>query len=88
MKIKDGYTLVSLGFTSLLVPVEGEALRKKRVITMNEESACLIQALQEDRSEDDLVEIMTREFDVDSETVKQDIHEHLKKLDAMDLLAG
>ena len=88
MKIKDSYKFVDMGFACLLVPVGDEGIQRKRVITMNHESACLIQALQEERSVDELAEIMMQEYDVDRETVTRDIREHLKKLDAMDLLAG
>ena len=88
MKIKDNYAFVDMGFAKLLVPVGDEGIRRRRVITMNDETACLIQALQEERSVEELAEIMMREYDVDRETVIRDIREHLKKLGDMDLLAG
>ena len=88
MKIKDNYEFVDMGFARLLIPIGEEVLKKNRVITMNDESACLIQALQIERSVDELVEIMMHEYDVDLDTITRDIREHLKKLDEMGLLAG
>ena len=88
MKIRDEYEYVDMGFASLLVPVGDEAIRRKRVIVMNDESSCLIKALQEERSVNELAVIMMQEYDVDLNTVKRDIHEHLKKLEEMELLAG
>ena len=88
MKIKENYQFLDMEFAGILVPVGEERRKRNRVITMNDESACLIKALREDRSIDELTEIMMQEYDVDLDTVKRDIREILKKMDAMDLLAG
>ncbi len=88
MRINGSYVFVDMGFAKLLIPVGEEGIKRKRVITMNDESACLIQALQEERNVDELAEIMMQEYDIDRETVTRDIREHLKKLNKMDLLAG
>lgn len=89
MKVKKCYELVCIGQDVLMIPVGDEIQRGRILFSMNEETMWLIQELQKnDLSVDELAIRLQLEYDVDSETAKQDILKLLQRLDQMNLMAG
>lgn len=52
------------------------------VFTLNDTGLFLLEAIEEGRatSEDDLIQMLSREFEVDKEQARQDIHDFLQDL--------
>ena len=89
MKIKELFELFDMENESLLIPVGDEAARFSRVYSNNEEATWLIKAImKEDRSIDELADMLSGEYEIDREAARQKIGEHISLLGEMGLLAG
>lgn len=70
----------------ILVPFGETALRIHGMICLSESGACLWRALQEEQTEDSLVECLLKEYDTDRETARRDVAEFLDQLSQLQLL--
>ena len=70
----------------VLVPLGPAAEEFKGVLTLNEESAFLIRQMQESRTKEELVSLLTGEYDVDADTAGRHVEEFLSSLRGMGLL--
>ncbi len=80
MKIKDGFILKTIAGSTVAVPVGENLVNLQLMLTLNESGAYLWNCLSENCTEDDLVEAMTKEYQIDSETARSDVREFLKVL--------
>lgn len=87
MKILEGFVLKNIAGANVVVPVGSNTVSFKAVITLNDSGAFLWQQLINDKTEDELVTAMLKEYDVDEATAKTDVKEFIGKLTEAGLLA-
>lgn len=80
MKLKDGFLLRTVAGQTVVLPV-GDELDLNMMITLNETGAFLWERLQEETSEDALVQALLGEYDVDEATARNAVVAFVKKLD-------
>ncbi len=73
MKAKTGFNLRNVCGEQVIVAEGRENIDFSNIISMNETSAYLWNAIQgRDFTVDDLVELLTQEYDVDEQTARKD----------------
>ncbi|PMC23642.1 PqqD family protein [Hoylesella buccalis] len=73
MKAKTGFNLRNVCGEQVIVAEGRENIDFSNIISMNETSAYLWYAIQgKDFTVDDLVELLTQEYDVDEQTARKD----------------
>ena len=86
MKIKEGYFLRVVGGENVVLP-SGDELDLSIMITLNDSGKFLWEQLQEDKTEEDLLQaVVTNYEDVDQDEAKKfitDFVEHLKNYDLL-----
>ena len=87
MKVKGGFGLRQVGAKTLVVPIGEQIVDFNRLITLNDAGAFLWKQLEQDRTEEDLLEALLAEYDVSREQAAADIAAFVQKLAAEDLLA-
>lgn len=84
MKTKVGFNLRQICGENVIIAEGEENIDFSNIISMNESSAYLWKNIQDkDFSEDELVKLLTEEYDVDDITAKSDVNSLVKSwLDA------
>lgn len=72
----------------ILIPVGQTALKVHGMITLSESGLLLWNRLQEDCTENDLVEALLAEYRVDRATAEADVREFLTQMDQVGILCG
>ena len=83
---RDGYVLREIMGEYLLIPVSMRDGASSQVATLNEGGKFLWELLERERSIDELVEEMTREYDVSTDEARTDILEFVNHLKENSLL--
>ena len=79
MKTKNGFNLRQICGENVIVAEGEENIDFSNIISMNESSAYLWKNIQDkDFSEDELVKLLTEEYDVDEITAKSDVNSLVK----------
>lgn len=87
MKIKEGYIISTVAGENIVLPSGGD-LDLSVMITLNDTAKFLWEQLQEDKTEEDLLQAVVANYeDVDAEEVKQFISEFVNNLKEHDFLA-
>ncbi len=86
MKIKDGYILREVLGNFIVVAVGDAALDFNGVITLNETGAFLWKVLSNGATEEELLEALTKEYEIDEAVAKADISAFLDKLREAEIL--
>lgn len=81
-----GYVLREWDGEYLLIPIKLSQGNKPQLAILNSCGGFLWNALQEDRSFDELLRLLTDEYDVSAEQAKRDILEFLEILNGYELL--
>lgn len=80
MKLKENLILRQVAGTWIVLPV-GEATAKfNGMLSLNETGAMLWKLLEDGADKQQLLDALTKEYNVSSETASQDIEEFLTKL--------
>ena len=79
MKLKEGFLLRSVAGQTVVLPT-GDELDMNMMITLNETGTFLWERLNEETSEDALVQALLGEYDVDEATARNAVVEFVKKL--------
>lgn len=87
MKILEGFVLKNIAGANIVVPVGSNTVSFNAVITLNESGAFLWQQLESDKTEEELVLSLLKEYDVDEATARCDVKEFVAKLTEAGLLA-
>lgn len=82
MRIKDGFELKEIADNYVVLPTESNVVDFSSMIMLNEVSAFLWLQLLEDKTEQDLLKAVLKEYDVDKETAAGDIKIFIKELAA------
>ena len=87
MKIKEGYIIRVVAGENVVLPT-GDELDLSIMITLNDTGKFLWEQLQEDKSEEDLLQAVVANYeDVDQEEAKKFISDFVGHLKEYDLLA-
>lgn len=80
MKIEKEFILREIAGDYVIVPTGKTALEFNGLITVNELGAFIWKKLQQDVTEDELIQVILEEYEVDEETARNDVEEFLNKL--------
>ena len=80
MKQSDSFEIVDVAGEYLLIPLSNTSKVVNGVIAITEAVAYLLKNMQEDRSEQDLIDLLMREYEIDSQIAQADVHTMVKKL--------
>ena len=88
MKVKSGFMLREAAGYYVVVPVGEGALSFNGVINLNESGAFLWKAMENEVTEEQLVEALLGEYDVSEEQAKTDVAAFIKKMKEGNLVEG
>lgn len=86
MKIKNGFILRTVAGQNLVVPLGENTMNFNAAITLNESAAFLWNLLNEEQTEENLVNALTEEYDIDEETANADVKVFLDVLKEHEIL--
>lgn len=86
MRIKDGFVLREVCGDNIVIPVGENSVDFKSVIRLNESGVLLWNALLNDVDEQQLLKVITDEYEVDDETAIKDIKKFTQHLRDADIL--
>ena len=82
-KIKSKFVAREVGNEMILVPLTGNVAQMSELFTLNETARFIWQNITENTTIADIENLMTTEFDIDTETAKEDIDKFMKQLESM-----
>ena len=80
MRINKEFVIREIADDFIIVPTGSTALQFNGLMTVNEVGAFLWKLLQQETTEEALVQNVVSEYDVEEETARQDIEEFLQQL--------
>ena len=80
MRVRDGFILREVGGQQVVVSVGAASQFFNGMIKLNSTGVFLFKELQDDKTEDDLVNALTKKYDVDEETARTDVRAFLDTL--------
>lgn len=86
MKIKEGFVLRQVADQWMAVPIGGMAEKVHGLIALNETGADIWKILQEDHTEEEVVDILMASYESDREEVGQSVKEFISSLQESDIL--
>ena len=86
MKASSNYKLREIIDEILLIPVGTSSVRLTGMIVLNKTGAFIFNALSEDRTVDELTEMVIAEYGISAETARADVEEFLQELREIDAL--
>lgn len=86
MKIKNGFIMREIAGEYIIVPTGKAAIDFNGLITVNEVGKFLWNELQEETSEDKLIDKVLEEYEIDKNTVVLDVKEFIEKLQTSGIL--
>ncbi|WP_040412432.1 PqqD family protein [Desulfosporosinus sp. OT] len=75
MKIRDGFMLREIAGQWVVVPLGEKVVEFNGIMTLSQSGALLWQVLEKNASEEDLVEVILKEYTIDKETAETDVRE-------------
>lgn len=88
MKIKEGFLLREVAGSNIVVPVGDVQIDFNGMMTLNTVGAFVWKLLENDITEDCLVDAVTKEYDIDLETAKRDVSVYINKLREKGIIEG
>ena len=82
MRVKDGFELKEIADNYVVIPTRSNVVDFNSMIMLNEVSAFLWLQLLEDKTEDELVRDLLKEYDVDKDTARKDVKIFVNELAA------
>ena len=82
-KLKTKFVAREVGNEMILVPLTGNVAQMSELFTLNETARFIWQNITENSTIADIEYLMTNEFDIDTETAKEDIEKFMKQLESM-----
>jgi hypothetical protein len=79
-KMKSGFVAREVGNELILVPLTGNVAQMNALFTLNDTAKFIWENITEKNTEEDLINLMTEEFDIERETAENDIKLFLGKL--------
>lgn len=88
MKASKDFILREIAGEYILVPVGAAASKFNGLITMNEIGNFIFKALQDEQTEETLVEAILKEYEIDHDTALSDLREFLQQMCDIGALVG
>lgn len=88
MKIKKNFVLRNVADTWMVLPLGEETVNFTNMMTLNESGAMLWGVLETGCDKADLIEALTREYEVTEETAAADVESFLERLTQAGCLEG
>ena len=86
MKINDQFILRNVAGDNLLVPTGDAAIDVKGLILLSESGAILYDQLKKGKTKEDLVAVLTSEYEVSEEEARQDTESFLEQMRQLHIL--
>lgn len=86
MKIKKSITMRNIAGTNIIVSTTENKANYKNMFSLNETGALLWKSLEQGAEREELLQVLKNEYEVDDDTVIDDVNEFLNKLRSMDAL--
>ena len=80
MKIRSGYILRQVMDVSVILGIGSEAYTPNQIMSVNETGAFLWNLLEKGAEKPELVDALTKEYEVDAETAEKDVDAFLARL--------
>lgn len=77
MKIQDGFMSREVAGQWVVVPLGERVVEFNCIMTLSESGALLWKSLEKDVQEEELVQVVLKEYSIDEETAKTDVQEFL-----------
>ena len=87
MKVKEGFIVKKVIDDYVVVPVGDNFMDFSSIIDLNETGAFLWQCMENDITEDELVNLLSKEYEVDASEVKDDVADFIESLKNAKLLS-
>lgn len=85
MKINENYEIREVGGINIVVP-NGGNMSLSGVVTLNESAVFVWNALKEDKTEEELIDLVCAEYDAPREVISADVKELIAQFKANGLL--
>lgn len=86
MKIKSGFILRQIADSWVAVPIGSMAGKVQGLISLNDTAAEIWKILEEDHTEEEVVELLARGYDEKPETLVRSVREFTEELARQDIL--
>ena len=80
MPIKNDYMLKNVGNEYMIIPTSNTNVNFSKIFNINETAAFIFKNLQEERSKEEILELMSVEYDAPKDVLSADIDEFIKEL--------
>lgn len=80
MKIKEGFMLREIADTFVVIPIGEKTVEFNGLMTLSESGALLWGKLEDDVTENDLLQCIINEYSVEEVTAKKDINDFISAL--------
>ena len=87
MKVNDQFILRTIAGEHLVIPVGEAALSVKGMIALSESGALLYEKLKDGCSREELLAVLTSEYEVSAEEALRDLDAFLDQMRQLDMLA-
>ncbi len=88
MKIRSGYILRQVMDVYVVMGIGSEAYTPNQIMSVNETGAFLWNLLEKGAEKPELVDSLTKEYDVDAQTAEKDVDSFLAQLREKALIEG
>lgn len=86
MKISKEFAMREIAGNYIVIPVGEKSMDFNAMITLNETGAFLWKQLEEEKNEQELLNLMLEEYEIDDKTAEADLEKFVEKLDAAGIL--
>lgn len=86
MILKSSFEVIQVADDYMAVPVGEEAQRFNGVVALSEAAAYLLRQMRTPRSREDLVRLLTEEYDVSRETAEHDVDAVVENLTGLGVI--
>lgn len=88
MKIKDGYILRKIAGDNIVIPVGNNIADFNGVIRLNESATLLWSNLQQETTEENLINLLVKEYEIDEKLAANDVREFINILKEKEIFEG
>ncbi|MCX8128623.1 MAG: PqqD family protein [Clostridia bacterium] len=86
MQIKSGFMLREVAGSWIVVPLGQRVVEFNGLMTLSESGALIWKMLDAGAETEELISIITSEYDIDEDTAREDIHELIAALEQKGLI--
>lgn len=86
IKLKPGYILRKIANSDIVIPVGNNIASFNGLITLNETAAFLFKLISEGATVAELIEALTKKYDIDPDLAGDDVDDFVSQLEKADML--